>query len=234
MKVVQRKNLSEQVFQQLRDGILGGTYAPGTRFPTERELCDALGVNRSSIREALGRLQQIRLLDVRQGAGGVVLDWREHAGFELLADLVAPSQQIDPLLVRSTLEFRTTVVTEMTRLAALRATPAHHAELTEIVDRIEARDENDGEALQDLDLEFHRVLSRACESPAYALVFNSVRAIYEGWRAIYTAIFTGQPRARALYRPWLEALVAREAELAAALCQQQIRERDGAFWGAFA
>lgn len=51
----------EQALERLRDAIVGGTLAPGTRL-TERELCEALGISRASVREVLRRLQAERLV----------------------------------------------------------------------------------------------------------------------------------------------------------------------------
>lgn len=45
---------------------------PGDALPTEAELCERLGVSRSSVREALQRLQALDIVSVRQGSGAVV------------------------------------------------------------------------------------------------------------------------------------------------------------------
>ena len=73
LKPVARTNLSDQVFDQLRDKILAGEYEPGQRLPSERLLCESLEVNRSSVREALKRLEHVRLISTRQGGGSRVL-----------------------------------------------------------------------------------------------------------------------------------------------------------------
>ena len=62
LKPVARTKLSDQVFTQLRDKILSSEYPPGERLPSERELCASLDVNRSSVREALKRLEHARLI----------------------------------------------------------------------------------------------------------------------------------------------------------------------------
>lgn len=50
------KSLTAQVHHELRERIIEGLYAPGTRLP-ERELSDDLQVSRIPIREALPRLE---------------------------------------------------------------------------------------------------------------------------------------------------------------------------------
>lgn len=61
-----------QVAHRLRNEIVAGTYAVGTRLPTEDELCARFRVSRHTIREALRRLREDNLVTSRQGAGSVV------------------------------------------------------------------------------------------------------------------------------------------------------------------
>src|SRR5512147_1770870 len=89
---IPRKSLSDAVFEQLRDQIVNGQMQPGSPLPAERILCEALGVNRSSVREGLRRLQQAGLVAVRHGGASQVLDYHGSAGLDLLESLlVTPS-----------------------------------------------------------------------------------------------------------------------------------------------
>jgi DNA-binding GntR family transcriptional regulator len=53
----------DHTLDKLRDAISAGYYPPGTRL-VERELCEALGVSRTSVREALRQLQSENLVEV--------------------------------------------------------------------------------------------------------------------------------------------------------------------------
>ena len=64
-----RATLSEQVAKQLAARITAGDWKPGEKLPSEAELCKALGVGRSSLREALTSLAFIGLIRVRAGGG---------------------------------------------------------------------------------------------------------------------------------------------------------------------
>ena len=88
-----RTSVPDQVFALLREAILSGRYRPGERLPPQRALAAELAVNMASIREALKRLQQLRLVEVRHGDATRVLDWRRSGGLEalVLADGVDPS-----------------------------------------------------------------------------------------------------------------------------------------------
>lgn len=55
--------IREQALQKLRSAIINGLYRPGTRLK-ERELCDALGVSRTSVREVLRQLETEGLVQV--------------------------------------------------------------------------------------------------------------------------------------------------------------------------
>lgn len=55
-------SLADQVFERLENEILGGQYQRG-EILTEMKLCQALGVSRTPVREALRRLQQEHILE---------------------------------------------------------------------------------------------------------------------------------------------------------------------------
>jgi DNA-binding GntR family transcriptional regulator len=61
-------SLQERTYQSLRSALLEGDYLPGDRI-YEAALAQALGVSRNPVREAIRRLQQDGLLDVRPHYG---------------------------------------------------------------------------------------------------------------------------------------------------------------------
>lgn len=60
---------AKQVYLVLRDRILSGAIAFGTKLPTENELADVHGVSRVTVRRALGELARERLIERRRSAG---------------------------------------------------------------------------------------------------------------------------------------------------------------------
>ena len=66
--------LYRQVLDLIVENIDSGTLRPGDRLPSERKLAEQLQVSRTSVREALGRLETIGLLESRHGLGTFVKD----------------------------------------------------------------------------------------------------------------------------------------------------------------
>ena len=63
MRIVANPTLvREHALEKLRTAIATGLYRPGARL-VERELCEALGVSRTSVREALRQLQSESLIE---------------------------------------------------------------------------------------------------------------------------------------------------------------------------
>ena len=54
---------SESVFRDLIVAIVTGRYVEGTRLPPERELAKQLGTSRPTLREVLGKLSTMRVVN---------------------------------------------------------------------------------------------------------------------------------------------------------------------------
>jgi DNA-binding GntR family transcriptional regulator len=62
----------DEALERLRDAIITGHFLPGARL-VERELCEAMGVSRTSIREVLRRLEAEKLVRVEPRRGPEVV-----------------------------------------------------------------------------------------------------------------------------------------------------------------
>ena len=67
----------EKAYAAVRDGIVSGKYAPGTRI-TEQEVAELAGVSRTPVREALRQLNVEGLLEFVPNQGAVVTSWSER------------------------------------------------------------------------------------------------------------------------------------------------------------
>jgi DNA-binding GntR family transcriptional regulator len=84
LEVVRPETLRHQVESVLRQAIVSGRFAPGARL-IERELCETLGVSRTSVREALRKLEAERLVRNVPHKGPVVAVMSKQEAKELYA-----------------------------------------------------------------------------------------------------------------------------------------------------
>ncbi|MDW5595719.1 GntR family transcriptional regulator [Conexibacter stalactiti] len=172
--MIERTSVPDQVFAQLQQAILGGRYAPGEQLPTQRALAADLGVNMATVREALGRLEQLRLVETRHGSGTHVRDWRRSGGLDALTLLGAGSA--DPAVGAALFEARRLLLAEAARLAAQRRTETQARTLAELADAL-ATAPDDATALL-ADWSFMAALVEAAGNLVFQLIMNSVRELY--------------------------------------------------------
>lgn len=74
LTAIPRLNRSGATMEAIKAYILSHNLTPGSPLPTESELCAELGVSRSSVREALRKLEALDIVFVHQGRGTFVSD----------------------------------------------------------------------------------------------------------------------------------------------------------------
>ena len=174
-----RRSVAQAVFERLQGQILGGALAAGEALPAERSLTESFGVNRQAVREALSRLAQMGLIDIRHGGATTVRDFRRTGGLDLLPHLIVNADgAIDLAVVRSIMEMRSAIGPDIARLAAERALPNHVAALAEVVVELGRTASNDIDALAALDVQFWDILTDAADNLAYQLALNGLRQFY--------------------------------------------------------
>lgn len=71
---IQPERIAVSIRRQIESLILRGILRPGERLPSERDLAAQLDVSRPSLREALGQLEKVGLIETRAGAGAFVAE----------------------------------------------------------------------------------------------------------------------------------------------------------------
>jgi len=162
-----RESVPDQVFARLCEAILGGQYAPGERLPTQRALAADLHVNVATVREAVKRLEQLRLVEVRHGDAMRVLDWRRSGGLDAL---------VDRDVVRSLFEARRLLLSEAARLAAGRRSDEQAEAIEELAATVASAGDDHGALLGDWG--FVAAIVDAAGNLVFQLIMNSVRELY--------------------------------------------------------
>lgn len=206
LKPIERRSLSDAVFDQLQEAIVRGRMAPGTALPSERTLCEMLQVNRGAVREALKRLSQAGLVAIHHGGGTRVLDFKRTGSLHLLSQLLyADDGTINLKVARSVMEMRAALGPDIARLCARRASPAIERSLGELVTAMEA-ETGDLLALQELALRFWDVLVAGADNIAYELAFNSLRDTYDDLREVLVEVLAEELRDVGSYRAIADAI----------------------------
>src|SRR5947209_3618396 len=203
--------VSDRVYRSLLDALADGRYAPGDKLPTQRALASRLGVNMSGIREAVKRLEQLGLIDVRHGDAMRVRDWREGAGLDVVAHFLLSGERP---AVADLMEARRLMLAQTARLAAERCTDATVARLRELAGDLAAATET--AAAQALDYAFFDELVTASANVVFRLIMNSIRNVYFEHAELFGAIVSDPAGLASHYARTAAALAARDPDRAEA------------------
>jgi GntR family transcriptional regulator, transcriptional repressor for pyruvate dehydrogenase complex len=177
LQPVTRRSVPDEVFDQVLGEVVAGRFGAGEALPSERRLAEVLGVSRPAVREALQRMAQTRLVEVRHGGATTVRDFQRYAGLDLLPTLLVRDGSVDLSVARSVVEARLLIGPGVAALAAERRTPGLVDRLGEVVDAYAACEEP--VERQRLTLTYWDLVVDAADSVTFRLLFNSLRAAYE-------------------------------------------------------
>ena len=221
LQPVVRRSVPDEVFDQVLAEVVDGEIPVGDPLPSERRLAEVLGVSRPAVREALQRMAQTGLVQVRHGGATTVRDYKRHAGLDLLARLLVRHGDLDPAVARSILEARLAVGPSVAALAATRGGPTLAATLTETVDLLAGTD--DDVQRQVHALEFWDQVVDAADSIVFRLMFNSLRAAYEPALEALAPVMAEEVGQADAYRLLTSAIAAGDPEVARAAADRVLR-----------
>jgi DNA-binding FadR family transcriptional regulator len=159
-----------EIARQFEREIVQGERAPGDLLPSEREISARLGVSRSVVREALGRLASLGLVTSVRGSGTRVAppDCRQATvGFRRL--LSRGGFRLEQLS-----DVRLPLETAIVALAAIHRTEEHLERLrrTQVV---LANPKSTLDAQVKADIAFHSVLAEATGNPLFGIVLAPIQ-----------------------------------------------------------
>ncbi len=136
--------VSRTITTHLLRRIINGTYATGSKLPTERQLMDEFGVTRSVIREALKRVEALGYLSIRQGSG-ILVEPVQNSDIDVIyLSLFKDDGSLDRKFIRDLVEFHFVQITAVIRLATQRITKTQMRKLTRLTrERATLADDHD-------------------------------------------------------------------------------------------
>lgn len=181
-----KETLADQLLTRLRQQILSGDLAPGMLVPTEEELCEAFGVARTTVREALRGLVASGFAE-RRARRLVVVDRTTLGGAQIaFAELDARSA------VRDLYETRKLIEMNAAERAAERWTGSDLDRLRAMLDSM---DPTDPESFHRADTRFHVEIVRLAKNAILSEVFDRSHELFFRMPA-YWRVF-GLPRGNA-------------------------------------
>ncbi len=168
LKPIKAKRVSDQAYEQIRDLIFRGQLKPGEQVMPERELAQALGVSRPTVREAIKRLVTMGLLEHRQGQGTFV---RSIASQRQSNPLAAVIEGHDATL-EELLEVRMGLEGQSVILAAQRATAEDIQVLEKALEAMQAENAA-GRLGIDEDVSFHMAIAFASKNPVQVYLMKN-------------------------------------------------------------
>jgi GntR family transcriptional repressor for pyruvate dehydrogenase complex len=169
------RSQTDVVLQGIKQMITAGELGPGSRLPIEKDLAEALGVSRGSLREGVRALSVMGVLETRQGDGTYVtsLDSRLLlAPMGFMVDLQSPEHRHDLHAVRRVLE------TEAAARAAIYITDDQLERAEEILASVGPLslepDNADHESIMEADISFHHIVAQASNNAALAALIDAL------------------------------------------------------------
>ena len=194
----------ELVMDSLLKAMEAGTIRVGEELPPERDLAEALGISRNSLRECLAIMSVMGIVENRGNRKILV---KNADRFRKARSLIGLSYSQDTF--EDFMEFRRTNEREIARLACIRATEEDLERLRNSVERLEA-DATDFEA----DVDFHVNLAYASHNTIFAAMLNYVNSLILELRMRFFEREEYHGKTAEAHRRIYEAVKARDEELA--------------------
>ena len=194
----------ELVMDSLLKAMEAGTIRVGEELPPERDLAEALGISRNSLRECLAIMSFMGIVENRGNRKILVKNADRFRKARSLIDLSYSQDTFEDFM-----EFRRTNEREIARLACIRATEEDLERLRNSVEWLEA-DATDFEA----DVDFHVNLAYASHNTIFAAMLNYVNSLILELRMRFFEREEYHGKTAEAHRRIYEAVKARDEELA--------------------
>ena len=208
--------LASVVVEELAHQIVSGALPEGAVLPTEPTLCAQFGFSRTVIREGLKLLEERGLVRVEQGRGTTV---QPRSSWDLLDPVVLRitlTYDNDMSLLDDLIAVRRVLEREMARTAATRLTEDELVALAENVEQMESS-YDDYDRFRSFDQAFHAIVMKASGNEVGLTIVRTIHR-HGGATPPLSSAATSRAelkRTAMEHREILEALVARDGELAA-------------------
>jgi GntR family transcriptional repressor for pyruvate dehydrogenase complex len=209
---IRRINVVDAVMEQILACVRDGQFREGERIPSERELTESLNVSRTSLREAIKRLQTMGIVIVRQG-DGTYLDPSARRNEAMYRQKVRTLLDLGEVGIRDFVQSRIMLESAAVALVVERADAEDIARLSAL-SREMAADLSDRRRFAQNDLKFHQSLCEFSRNPVLTRFMFSITDLLteQVQRSVFNHVNLEQ--AGRIHREIADALTARDAQRA--------------------
>lgn len=170
---VKTQNRVTVVYDQMKRNIQDGTWAPGSKLPSESELITTFDVSRVSVRSAVQRLRGLGIVVTHQGKGTFVIDDLDahHVNDNQPIMHLSQAEFEDMRVFRQTVEFR------CMDLAVQNATLDDIALIEAALNRMLVN-RDDYKRYSQADFDFHYAIVKASHNKIFIHAMDAIRHIY--------------------------------------------------------
>lgn len=223
-----KTRLHEEIVEQLKDRIIRGDFAPDSKLSPERELAEQLQVNRTTVREALHKLEGLGLIEIKHGNGIFVKDWRDSGSLELAKHILFMDGQLNLGVLKNLMDLRRLLVPEISYFAAQNRSEADLADL----ERIALQSED--LPLEERDWRVHNIIARASGNLLFLIMLNSFTDLAGRLTNLYFRSPDNCRRSEKFHREIFAAIRDRQPERAREIMQDVLQYAEEQSLGALA
>ena len=170
LHALDKKDIREQVFDQLLSQITTGKWKPGEKIPSENELTSIMGVSRISVREAIQKLAAMDLVETYRGKGTFVKEFTTNNYLKSLT----PMLLMTPGDILFVVEYRRILEVGIIDLYTRNTTERDIVFLSRTLDKMKQYYRTNLKKYTKYDLEFHMKLYEMTGNPFIIKIRNLI------------------------------------------------------------
>jgi GntR family transcriptional repressor for pyruvate dehydrogenase complex len=173
IKTIEKQNIVDEVYDQMKTNILSGSWKPGDKIPSENQLCQMFNVSRVSVRSAIQKLRAIGIINTRQGQGSFV----SQSINDKMVDNFIPKMKLSEKEILDMSEFRETIEFKCIELAVQRADEEDMLQIENALNKMIANKE-DYKKYSEADFEFHLAIAKASKNDILYMVMRNTKDVF--------------------------------------------------------
>lgn len=165
-----KKSLTQMIEYELTEAIRAGKYLPGSKLPTENELCELFVVSRTAVREAIKKMSARGIVQVKRGSGVYVSEISIKNASETLNLFFELSS--DKNVILQTINTRLVLEPALVSQAAINRSDEQIELLVENIKMTKSCDLSDANKEAELDNDFHKTILSIADNQVLDLLLG--------------------------------------------------------------